>query len=175
MNSPHILDGVRNKCAKCQSNTYDFSAKTILIQIHLRFVDIIMDPENIIIAETPDLDFNENQTEIVENVNYSEEQVEQIFEAMEQETPDLDFSEQLFAEPIEDLHRYTEDDEDIDDLEEPDQYVEDDESGTEDNDNDNNDGSKKTGKLFHCPFLLSFITGIWKKLRRSILWFCIFR
>lgn len=161
MNSPHILDGVRHKCAKCQCKPYDFSAKTIIIQIHLSVVGAIMDPDNNINSETPDLDFSENQAETVQNVNYSEEQIEQIFEAMEQETPDLDFSEPPLAEPADDLPRYTDGDEDVDDLEEPDQYVEDDESDAENNDNDTNDDPKKTGKLFCYPFPSS-----WKNITR---------
>lgn len=117
-----------------------------------------MDTDENIPADTPDLDFSESQIDDSQNIIHSEEQVERILGEFEEETPDLEFSEAI-VELTDEAPKYTEDDEDIDDLDEPDQYVDEDESATEGNENENetnniNGGANKTGKLLGVRLLL---------------------
>lgn len=110
-----------------------------------------MNSDDIYIQETPDLDFSENPIEETPDIHFSEEeQVDRILGEIDQETPDIDFSDNIATKYY--SHQNKEgDDSDIDDLDEPDQYVEDDgndpNTDTEADNNLNADhNDKKTGK-----------------------------
>lgn len=88
------------------------SDRCLIVGFHLNKQETIMETNSEMYAETPDMDFGEN--------------------VAEQETPDIDFSEiDLHQNPDTDAdtvnkssERFTAEDSDIDDLDEPDQYVE---------------------------------------------------
>lgn len=81
------------------------------------------------IAETPDIDFSEDITE--------------------QETPDINFSEPVLGTDQntanKSYERFTADDSDIDDLDEPDQYVERDDETEDINQESNNKNHSESG------------------------------
>lgn len=96
-----------------------------------------METNSEVIAETPDMDYNEDSAE--------------------QETPDLNFSEIAFEQQRinaidantdtinKSWEHFTANDSDIDDLDEPDQYVEGDNDADETNQETNNQNHSESG------------------------------
>lgn len=93
-----------------------------------------------IFPETPDLDFSQNQMEQeTPDIDFSD------INAMD--TPDIDFSENAVDTVNTSRERFAVEEEDIDDLDEPDQYIgEDDDIGNANNDATENINSE-TGLL----------------------------
>lgn len=94
-----------------------------------------MEGDSELLQETPDMDFSENAMD--------EETPDIHFHNIhEMETPDLDFSENAHADSNDKIQeRFGVDESEIDDMDEPDQYVEDDDYGGGDDDVDD-DGTK---------------------------------
>lgn len=92
-----------------------------------------MEKDSESIQETPDLDFSENAME-QETPDIDFSNINEI------ETPDIDFSENILIDSIDKSHeRFGADESEIDDLDEPDQYVEDEDNDGDGDDDDNDD------------------------------------
>lgn len=111
-----------------------------------------METDSEVIAETPDINFSENITEQ---------------DITEQETPDINFSEIVLEtgpnKANKSYERFTADDSDIDDLDEPDQYVEKDDETEDLNQESNNKNNSESGleciliKIRHVPKILTLL------------------
>lgn len=101
-----------------------------------------MERDSDLIEETPDLEFSENAIEQeTTDIDFSNNLND------EMETPDIEFSENILIDSMEKSHeqRFPADESEIDDMDEPDQYVEDEDGNHDDDDDedeDNNDGTR---------------------------------
>lgn len=99
-----------------------------------------MEKDSELIEETPDLEFSENIMEQeTPDIDFSNNIND------EMETPDMEFSENILIDSMEKSHeqRFGADESEIDDMDEPDQYVEDeDDNNDDDDDGDDNEGTR---------------------------------
>lgn len=98
-----------------------------------------MDSNSEVIQETPDMDFSENLAEQeTPDMNFDDVNAE--------ETPDMNFSE-IGPDTVNTNHeRFAADDSDIDDLDEPDQYIEgDDDDVGDSNQETSNQNNSESG------------------------------
>lgn len=100
-----------------------------------------MEKDSDSIQETPDLIFSENaMEEETPDIDFSNN-------INEMETPDIEFSENILIDSMEKSHDewFGADESEIDDMDEPDQYVEDEDENNDDDDDDEN------GSRNHSP------------------------
>lgn len=97
-----------------------------------------METENEVLPETPDINFSEDFVEQeTPDIDFNEINTA--------ETPDIDFGEDFAAAGNQSREQLAIDDEDIDDLDEPDQYVEHEDDTADDTNQESNINTEETG------------------------------